>query len=334
MSVQVLIGDCRTRLTELDVGSVQCVVTSPPYFGLRSYEGGPAEIGQEQTPAEYVAALVGVFREVWRVLAGDGVLWLNLGDSYANDGKWGGATGGKHADGLHGQSLGRMRRTTGLKPKDLIGVPWRVAFALQDDGWWLRQEIIWAKGNPMPESVQDRCTRSHETVFMLTKNATYFYDAQAIAEPAVRGDAGSTFTDGKTGVNGMGRVSLMPRRGSVPKQDAIGIPRYTGFNERWNNSEPSTTRNKRSVWHVNPTAYPDAHYAVFPERLIEPMILAGSRPGDLVLDPFAGSGTTLAVAVKHRRRAVGVELNPAYAALVDKRLNGVQVTLPFEEVTA
>jgi len=184
MGPLILAGDCRETLKTLPAESVQTCVTSPPYFGLRDY-GHAAQIGLEETPDEYVAQLVAVFREVRRVLRDDGTLWLNLGDSYANDGKWGGYSGGKHTKALHGDTgVGRERRTTGLKPKDLIGIPWRVAFALQADGWWLRQDIIWHKPNPMPESIKDRCTKAHEYVFLLSKSASYFYDAKAVQEKA------------------------------------------------------------------------------------------------------------------------------------------------------
>ncbi len=187
MSVRIVTGGCLTVLPTLVEKSVQTCVTSPPYFGLRDY-GHADQIGLEKTPEEYVEKLVAVFREVRRVLKNDGTLWLNLGDSYANDGKWGGSTGGLHMRELHGSSIGRTKRSTGLKPKDLIGIPWRVAFALQDDGWYLRSDIIWSKPNPMPESVEDRPTKAHEYLFLLSKDERYFYDSAAIAEPATTGD--------------------------------------------------------------------------------------------------------------------------------------------------
>lgn len=280
-------------------------VTSPPYFGLRDY-GVTGQIGLEQTPDDYVASLVGVFRGVREVLADDGTLWLNLGDSYANDGKWGGSSGGKHAKALHGNtSIGRARTHTGLKPKDLIGIPWMVAFALRADGWYLRQDIVWNKPNAMPESVKDRCTRSHEYIFMLSKNERYFYDADAIKEPAVSTEI-KKFTDGGTD----------KQRGHSR--------RHAGFNGRYADKIAQdgvpTHRNKRSVWSVATRPYKGAHFATFPPDLIEPCILAGSAPGDIVLDPFMGSGTTAAVALQHGRGYVGCELNRAYEVLQNERI--------------
>jgi DNA modification methylase len=293
---EILQGDCRAVLPTLPAGSVQCVVTSPPYYGLRSYNGGDAEIGLEPTPAEYVANLVAVFREVWRVLADDGVVFLNLGDSYANDTKWGGVTGGKHAKGLHGGSeIGRGRTNSGLPSKCLMGIPWRVALALVDDGWTLRQDNIWHKTNAMPESVTDRTTRAHEYVFLLTKQARYYYDHEAIKEPAVKGHANSDFNTGKTATHQLGRSS-----------DAERVD--------------DGTRNRRSVWTIPTSPYAGAHFATMPPALVEPCILAGSRPGDTILDPFNGSGTTGAVARKHNRRYIGIELNPEYIALAHARI--------------
>lgn len=230
MSVKILFGDCRETLRGLPDSSIHCCVTSPPYFGLRDY-GHAGQIGLEPTPAEYVEQMVQVFREVRRVLRDDGTLWLNLGDSYANDGKWGGSTSGKHVDALHGDTgAGRGKRTTGLKAKDLIGIPWRVAFALQADGWYLRQDIIWHKPNPMPESVRDRCTKAHEYVFLLSKSERYFYDLQAMQEPAtlssvarlsqdIDGQAGSDRVPGKT-YGPMKAVGRGPGNVNPPKGQA------------------------------------------------------------------------------------------------------------------
>lgn len=253
MSIRVLQGDCRDLLRSLPDASVQCCVTPPPYYGLRDY-GVAGQIGLEQSPDAYVAEMVVVFREVRRVLRDDGTLWLNLGDSYANDAKWGGASGGKHVSALHGNSsIGRSKKTTGLKPKDLIGVPWMVAFALRADGWWLRQDNIWAKRNCMPESVRDRTTRAHEYLFMLTKAERYFYDATAIEEegdvPAgTRAAKGSNVRSELKGVNGR-------------------PPEYFEYTGK---------RNKRSVWWVATQPFPEAHFATFPPDLIEPCILAGT----------------------------------------------------------
>ena len=273
---------------------VQTCVTSPPYFGLRDY-GHPGQLGLENTPAEYVANLVEVFRLVRDLLADDGTLWLNLGDSYANDGKWGGASSGKHVDALHGNtSIGRGKKETGLKEKDLIGIPWRVAFALQADGWFLRQDIIWAKPNPMPESVTDRCTKSHEYIFLLSKSARYFYDHEAVSEEF----AGPKYEGSAT-------------NGAIKNGDRADKGRTIGMT--------TDRRNKRSVWTVATTPYKGAHFATFPPKLIEPCILAGSRPGDIVFDPFMGSGTTGQVAQALGRNWLGCELNPAYSPLQNER---------------
>jgi DNA modification methylase len=268
MTVQILQGDCRAVLATLEAGSVQMCVTSPPYWGLRDY-GVDGQIGLESTVDAYVDALVAVFQEVRRVLSDDGTVWLNLGDAYANDTKWGGSSGGKNYTSAAGGYAGqRERRQTGLKPKDLIGLPWIVAFALRADGWYLRSDIVWAKPNCMPESVTDRPTRSHEYIFLLSKRERYFYDADAIREPA------SYFRP--AGPNSRDDNDRDPRHGTR-KQDAIEQRRYNGFNDRWKD-KPIDGRNKRSVWTVATTPYPGAHFATFPEKLIEPCILAGSSP--------------------------------------------------------
>lgn len=276
----LLVGDARERLSELPDGIVQACITSPPYFGLRDY-GVDGQIGLEETPQEYVERLVDVFREVKRVLAGDGTLWLNLGDSYA--GSWGASA------------------LWGVKPKDLLGIPWRVAFALQADGWCLRSDCIWSKPNPMPESVRDRPTRAHEYVFLLSKSGRYYYDHEAIKEPAV--------SDHPSG-NGFKRPQ------SLSRQNKDGTPK--GKDEQW--ADVGGKRNRRSVWHIPVRPFKGAHFAVFPEALVEPMVLAGSRPGDLVLDPFTGSGTTAVVALRHGRRFLGIELNPEYADMARERV--------------
>jgi len=359
MRNEVLQGDALEQLRLIPSGTVQTCVTSPPYWGLRDYghrkwfagdnpdcqhgevkEHGPhhpgqveqtkwktaeaagkgqtattqeclqcgawyGQVGLEPTPQQYVVHLVEIFREVRRVLRDDGTLWLNLGDSWANDTKWGGRTSGKHTEGLHGEPVGRGKRFTGLKEKDLVGIPWRVAFALQEDGWYLRSDIIWAKGNGMPEAVKDRPTKAHEYIFLLTKEAHYYYDHEAIFEPF---------------------VSLEEGKG----------------------------RNKRSVWNINPKPYKGAHFAVFPEAIPALCIQAGTSEGGacskcgtpwergqveytwkpgcscdpsgtvpcIVLDPFSGSGTTLAVAAGLRRSYLGIELNPAYHKLIQERLAG------------
>lgn len=349
-------GDCRTALAQIPDGIAQTCVTSPPYYGLRDYgtaswEGGdPAcdhvidaatlhtsfaaastiagtttrqkdaavarlsrngcprcgarrvdsQIGLEQTPAEYVAQIVAVMREVRRVLRDDGTAWLNLGDSY-NSGSsvgLGGSTitGGQtnqRASNRHGRGM-----VDGLKPKDLLGIPWRVAFALQDDGWWLRSDIVWSKPNPMPESVTDRPTRAHEYVFLLTKSARYFYDADAVRERASGRSSGNVAPD---------------KSGNAP-----GFEIRAGFHKvgdvEWHE------RNARSVWTITPEPYAGAHFATMPPELARRCILAGSRKGDVVLDPFNGAGTTGLVALGHHRRYVGTELNAEYIALTHERL--------------
>lgn len=296
---QILIGDCRDSLRSLADESVHCVVTSPPYFGLRDYGMGD-QIGLEPSPQEFVAAMVEVFREVRRVLRPDGTFWLNLGDSYAGSGKgaWAKKTGQKEVyvpDPTSPQS--KMAKTwDGIKAKDLIGIPWRVALALQDDGWYLRQDIIWHKPNAMPEPARDRCTKAHEYIFMFSKRPKYFFDHEAIKEP-IQSDRDPSR---KAKAAGAGRKEL---RGQQKPYDGEG-----------------DTRNKRSVWSVNTRPFKEAHFATYPPELIEPCILAGCPVGGTVLDPFFGAGTTGLVAEKHGRRFVGCELNPEYAAIARKRL--------------
>lgn len=301
--------------------SVNCVVTSPPYYKLRDY-GVDGQIGNEQTPAEYVAKLTAIFCEVWRVLKDDGTAWLNLGDSYTGSGK---GAQGKHA--YVRQFTGTRTNLNDLAPKNLIGIPWRVAFALQDSGWILRSEIIWNKPNCLPESVRDRPTRAHETVFLLTKSGKYFYDAAAIAEPIAKDSIArmqrgvSDNHKNTNGAPGQTPHGLSRPRLHINKQDSVGKRTYTGFNERWDNrQECPTTRNKRSVWAVPVKALKEKHYAAFPARLIEPMILAGCPKGGVVLDPFFGSGTTGLVARRLGRHYLGCDLNPEYVAIANKRL--------------
>ena len=301
----ILTGDVREQLATMEPETVQCVVTSPPYWGLRNY-GVDGQIGLEATPEEYVATMVEVFREVRRVLRGDGVLFLNLGDSYANDGKWGGSTGGKHAAAVHGPTgIGRGKTTTGLKPKDLCMIPARVALALQADGWYLRSEIVWHKPNPMPESVTDRPTKAHEMVYLLTKSARYFWDADAVREPtpdAKPRDRASNFKKaGKTmGADGGKQAGHTSRGAPVILPNPLG-------------------RNLRSVWTIATKPLPEAHFAAFPPALVETCIKAGSAPGDLVLDPFLGAGTVAMVAESMGREWVGIELNPEYVEIAERR---------------
>ncbi|CAW27235.1 DNA-methyltransferase [Pseudomonas aeruginosa] len=288
--------------------SFHCCITSPPYFGLRDY-GMASQIGLEQTPAEFVARLVEVFREVRRVLRDDGTLWVNMGDSYASiaGGYAPEGSAGKH-DIVSRNTRGAVRRghrrkpAEGLKQKDLMGIPWRLAFALQDDGWYLRQDIIWHKPNPMPESVRDRCTKAHEYVFMLTKSRRYYYDHEAVKEDAV-----SEHPSG----NGFKRDA----RESYKNLDGTA----RGNDEQW--TGVGGKRNRRSVWTVPTAGFKGAHFATFPPDLIRPCVLAGAPRGGLVLDPFGGAGTTALVAMQEGRRSVLIELNPEYAAIARNRLD-------------
>lgn len=313
-------GDCREIMRRWvnDGVKVQTCVTSPPYFGLRDY-GHDGQIGLEQTPEEYVAAMVEVFRCVRDVLADDGTLWLNIGDSYAAQ------RGGTHqpAETLAGGKSGKMPNGSmvnrdrhagynptrnasaiGLKHKDLIGIPWMLAFALRADGWYLRQDIIWHKPNPMPESVRDRCTKAHEYIFLLSKSPNYLFDSEAIKEPAVNTrKPGRKIRDTRE-THGMGG----------------GNAGINNLMARYHNGDMPTHRNRRSVWEVATVPYKGAHFATFPMELIEPCILSGSKFGDVVLDPFMGSGTTAAVSIKHGRKYLGCELNPQYGHLQQERI--------------
>lgn len=283
---QIVFGDCRDSLrlmADLEIKAQMCV-TSPPYFGLRDY-GREGQIGLEKTPEAYVAAMVEVFRCVRDVLADDGTLWLNIGDSYG-------------------------------KGKQLLGIPWRVAMALQADGWCLRQDIIWHKSNPMPESVRDRCTKAHEYIFLMSKSERYFFDSKAMKEPAV----GASLHDvtGRTKQRGM--ADTFKRKDSKRAQAIPGQSVGTHREDRAESTYDLYTRNRRSVWTVSTKPYKGAHFATFPPALIEPCVLAGSRPGDIVLDPFMGSGTTAQVALQQGRQYLGCELNRDYKLLQDERL--------------
>jgi DNA modification methylase len=283
-------GDCREVLAGLSADLVDCVVTSPPYWGLRDY-GNEGQLGLERTPEEYVANLVQVFQEVRRVLKPSGTCWLNLGDSYASDMKGSGGPTPKQASNT-GSFYEPRKLAHGLKPKDLVGIPWRVAFALQADGWYLRSDIIWSKPNPMPESVTDRPTKSHEYLFLLTKSARYYFDADAVREAQVSDHASG---------NGFKRDARLSYR------DDNGA---RGNDEQW---QPSAAgRNIRSVWTIATRPYPGAHFAVFPPELPERCIKAGSPANGMVLDPFGGSGTVGMVANRLSRRAILIDLNPEY----------------------
>lgn len=312
-SAKILVGDCIYRLKEIPDGTAQTCVTSPPYFGLRDY-GVDGQIGLEATPEEFVAKMVQAFREVRRVLRDDGTLWLNLGDSYAggNAGwKWregsARADGEVRDDGHSRRNRNGMGSVEGLKPKDLIGIPWRVAFALQADGWYLRQDIIWHKPNPMPESVRDRCTKAHEYLFLLSKSDRYYFDHEAMREEAEKGAAGSAFNTGKTAGHQLARSSDSERR-------------------------DDGTRNRRSVWSVPTHPFAGAHFATFPPALVDPCIRAGAPVGGIVLDPFNGAGTTGLVALRNGRDYIGCELNPEYASMTCDRIYGDAPMLNMVEV--
>lgn len=300
---QILQGDCLDEMEWMANESVQCCVTSPPYFGLRDY-GHAGQIGLETSPAEYVHKLVDVFREVRRVLKPDGTLWLNLGDSYSSGGNGVGT-------GMQLTNVGSHlppKRTEGYKQKQLLGIPWRVAFALQEDGWYLRQDIIWHKPNPMPESVRDRCTKAHEYIFLFSKSPKYYFDSEAMKEDAVKGPQRMQADPETARLRSVGPMA----RGSE------------GFNHQYADSNcvwaADGKRNRRSVWTVPTRPFKGAHFAVYPPKLIEPCILAGSRVGDTVFDPFAGSGTTGAVAIQHGRKAIMCELNAEYVELIKARI--------------
>jgi DNA modification methylase len=347
--VTILTGDCREVLKTLPDASVNCCVTSPPYWGLRDY-GHAEQIGLERTPEEYVVNLVAVFREVRRLLCDDGTLWLNLGDSYATGaGKVGDCPGGgeqgerwagrgmntkqpKWAAALGPICQPNRMPQIGLKSKDMVGIPWRVAFALQADGWWLRSDIIWHKPNPMPESVTDRPTKSHEYLFLLAKSERYYYDAKAIMEPVQSGPSDvrkmqekRDRIDAKHFHTDAGPLAAANHRTHIGNKRAVGGTKIHGNIQgrddggRACNDPEQLFRNKRDVWTVGTSTYDGAHFATFPPALIAPCILAGCPAGGTVLDPFGGSGTTGDVASGNGRRAVLVELNPEYAKLAQDR---------------
>jgi DNA modification methylase len=352
MTVRILVGDCRTSLKSLPDQSVNCCVTSPPYFGLRDY-GHDKQIGLEATPAEFVSAMVEVFRDVRRVLRDDGTLWLNLGDSYA--GSWG--SQGRDYSGISGSALSarqimaaqRKERNTGsvagsgFKAKDLMMIPARVAIALQDDGWYLRSDIIWHKPNPMPESVTDRPSSAHEHVFLLAKSARYFYDADAVRIPAaessisrweqnVDAQHGSERANGGAKTNGTMKAVGGPRaekvRGLTPRHE--GCVNHTGIEE----TPRGMGANLRNVWTVATRPFSGAHFATFPTELIDPCVKAGCPAGGTVLDPFGGAGTTGLVADRLQRNAILCELNPAYAEIARNRISVDQPMFSSVEVEA
>ena len=315
---KTLHGDCRETLKELPDKIVNTVITSPPYYGLRNYREDK-QLGLEETPEEYVSSLADIFDEVWRVLRDDGTVWLNLGDSYSGSGK--GIAGNickthdqQNMDGIHSKIV-----PNGLKPKDLIGVPWRVAFELQKRGWYLRQDIIWHKPNPMPESVTDRCTKSHEYIFLLSKNKNYYYDNDAIREP-------HTWEESKPRPSGMERNAKKYREKVKYGGGGTGFAGHSGSLKADGTSlNHPNGRNKRSVWTVTTKPYAEAHFATFPPDLIEPCVLAGCPKGGVVLDPFMGSGTTGLVAQELGRKWIGCELNKDYIEM--QKIRTAQQTL-------
>lgn len=330
----MLHGDCTEMLPTLPSASVQCIVTSPPYFGLRDYGLPPTRwpsveyvpmaglpsitipamvccLGLEFDPLAYIAHLVHVFRLARTAMRDDGTAWLNLGDSYAQDSKWGGRSGGENYTSAAG-GISRERKRTGLKDKDLMMIPARAALALQADGWWVRNQVIWQKPNAMPESVTDRLTNDYEAVYLLTKSPRYYFDHAAIAEPAQEHHAAA---------------ASFKRNGNKRSDALVPGNNASHRSDRAEKFYSGGTRNRRTVWRIATEHLHDEHYAPMPQSLVEPCILAGSRPGDTVLDMFAGSGTVLRVAERLQRNSIGIDLNADYIEIQKRRTNGVQVEL-------
>ena len=307
-------GDTKELLKTLPDESINCCVTSPPYWGLRDY-GRDGQVGLEETPEEFIQNMVEIFREVKRALRKDGTLWLNLGDTYAANRGYQ-VPDSKHTD--VGNKTGMKAFNLGLKPKDLIGIPWRVALALQADGWYLRQDIIWHKPNPMPESVTDRCTKSHEYIFLMSKSERYFYDHEAIKEP---------FADDRMGNPGPSKQIYANDPITGKGIRGQGGPSIKLQEEGWNKDGETSGRNKRSVWTVTTKPFKKAHFATFPPKLIEPCILAGCPKGGVVLDPFLGAGTTAFVSAENNRNYIGFELNSDYVEISETRIRNAQPQL-------
>lgn len=305
MSIKILNGDCREMMQTLEAGSIHTCVTSPPYWGLRDY-GHPGQLGLETTSEEYVSNMVKVFREVKRVLRDDGTLWLNLGDTYSAQ-RWSAGAGQPMNKNKDAHRALAAERLSGLPPKNLVGIPWRVAFALQADGWILRADIIWHKPACMPESVTDRPTKNHEYIFLMAKSQNYYYDCDSIREPHVSAD--DPRNDGKRHTYAdNAKHSQVDRNRQKTKTDAVSF-------------HPKG-RNKRSVWTITTKPFSGAHFATFPPDLIEPCIKAGAPIGGIVLDPFGGAGTTGLVSDRLGRNAILCELNPAYVELAQNRISG------------
>lgn len=330
----IYLGDALSVLKQWPDSFVQCVVTSPPYWGLRYY-GMAEQIGLESVPDEYVKKIVEVFFHVRRILKKDGTLWLNLGDSYAGSAKGADNKNGATAGHKQAMNVGSINvpvqdwKSVGLKNKDLIGIPWRVAFALQTDGWWLRSDIIWSKPNPMPESVLDRPTRAHEYIFLLSKSERYFYNAEAIHEQRVSFENRPDGTDRQRefGYDSKYRtIEGSKQNFKVPSGDKQRghSRRHAGFNGRWDDQAASGVlsgyRNRRSVLEISPHHFPEDHFATFPEDIPTICIKAGTKTGDIVFDPFMGSGTTAVVAKRFKRRFLGIELNPDYIKMAERRI--------------
>ena len=328
---KIYLGDSLELIKTFPNNQFDCVVTSPPYYGLRDY-GADGQIGLEDTPEEYISKLVELFREIRRCLKDTGTIWVNIGDSYCGTGDKGDYRDPKYKDGRNGQSTSKNKNVKGCKHKDLIGIPWMLAFALRADGWYLRQDIIWHKPNPMPESVTDRCTKSHEYIFLLSKSEKYYFDNEAIQEEAVtqidpRIGKRCEYDGMRKGEEGTGNrafVSLKtrPKMGGRKYGDN-GDPKFA--TKSWKEWEPTmegdvVVRNKRDVWTVNVKPNKEAHFATYPEELIVPCIIAGCPEGGVVLDPFMGSGTTGIVARKLNRNYVGCELNPDYQRMGKRRI--------------
>lgn len=319
-SAQILQGDALNVLRTVPAESVNCVVTSPPYWNLRDY-GVSGQLGLEQTPELYINAMVEVFQEVRRVLRSDGTLWLNMGDSYSY------GTHDKRSFRRDRAEVNVIRKPlVNLKSKNLLGIPWHLAFALQSDGWYLRQDIIWNKSNPRPESVRDRCTKAHEYLFLFSKNKKYYWNFQAMQEPSVTNDKGldryPTSWDSTSGSH-REKIGRYPKRGPGNwKVKPVGMP-----GENMNRGCPSTavangriTRNRRSVWTIPTKGYKGAHFATFPPALVQPCILAGCPPGGITLDPFCGTATVGEVALRYGRRFIGIDLDPNSIILAHQRL--------------
>jgi DNA modification methylase len=308
----IIRNDCLAALKDMPDESVHCCVTSPPYYGLRDY-GIKGQVGREATPEQYIAKLAEIFMEVYRVLKTDGTCWLNISDTYCGTGSKGGLTDPKNPEGRNGQKVSIAQNVAGCKHKDLIGIPWMLAFALRDRGWYLRNDIIWQKGNAMPESVKDRLTRSYEHIFLLAKSQKYFYDAAAIAEPIAE-DTARRYMGGRGGSH--------KYSGEVPGQAGVqsfNRPRKAGEIKE---EDISLFRNCRDVWLINTVPYRGKHFAAYPPKLAERCILAGCPEGGIVLDPFFGSGTTGLAAVRNGRQYIGIELNGEYCVLAGERIGG------------